>query len=82
MELLQFIFILLLSGLILICGLTLMNIYNFISHELIVWFNTLIIYFLFFGQQYILIKKDVYYRQSLIVHLVQGSLFIPTIFLI
>ena len=78
----QFIFILLLSGLILICGLALMNIYNFISLELIVWFNTFIIYFLFFGQQYILIKKEVYYRQSLIVHLVQGSLFIPTIFLI
>jgi hypothetical protein len=78
----HFIFTLLLFGLILAGGLTLINIFNFISLELIVWYNTLIIYLLFFGQQYILMKKGVYYKKSLTVHLIQGAIFIPTIFII
>lgn len=78
----KFIILLLILLSILFIGLTFMNKLNFTSIESIIWFNSFIIFLLFLGQLFIISKKGIYYKKSLIVHLVIGALFLPTIYLI
>ena len=78
----KFIILLLILLLILFFGLTLMDKLNFISITSIIYFNSFIIFLLFFGQLFLLSKKGIYYKKSLKAHLIIGSIFIPTILLI
>ena len=55
---------------------------NLISIASIIYFNTFIVFLLFFGELFLLSKKGIYYNRSLRVHLTMGAIFIATIFII
>lgn len=78
----EFILGLIMLFVILILGLALSKEFEFISIELIVIINTLIIFLLFLLQYYILMKKNIFYKKSLTVHLMQGIIFIVLIFIV
>jgi O-antigen/teichoic acid export membrane protein len=77
---LYFIVVMLILITIMFCSFVLLESYNMLSLKKLIWINTLVIYLLFLGQQYILGKTGQLYTKSLSVHIIQGLIFIPTIF--
>ncbi|SDL80795.1 hypothetical protein SAMN04488034_1138 [Salinimicrobium catena] len=73
-------FLVLLAGFLflLFLGFSLLELLNLITLENLVWMNTLIIFLLFFGQQFILWKNAIVYKKSLITQSIIGFFFFFT----
>lgn len=71
----QFIFLLIVILSLLLATLQLIDTYGELSLKLIVIINTWAIFGLFLGQQYILIRKKIYYKKSIRIHLLFGMLY-------
>lgn len=76
----NFIIVMIILVVIMLCLFVVLNYLNLLTLKSLIWINTLVIYLLFFGQQYILSKEGQLYKKSLFVHIIQGLFFIPTFF--
>lgn len=71
----QFILLLVIILTVLLSTFQLISVYWELSLKLIVIINTWAIFILFLGQQYILIRKKIYYKKTIILHLVFGMIY-------
>lgn len=78
----KFILLLIVFSIVLIGVLLLLNSLNVLNLELIVIVNTLVIFFVFYGQQFLLKQINISYPRTMKVHSLSGVLYVVSIFFI
>lgn len=78
----QFIIVLIIDLFLMIVTLFVWNHFSSLRLIDIVIINTLFIFILFFGQQLILLRLNIFYKKTMLIHIGIGILFIVSIFLI
>lgn len=81
-KMLKFILVLIVCNLLMIGLVIFLKNTIGLSLNIIVWVNSLVVFFLFLGQQLVLWKNKIVYRRTILVHLVTGILFVCTLFFI
>lgn len=71
----HFIMLLLLILLLLVLSLAAMDYFTGISLRSIIIINTYIIFVLFYGQQWLLRRKNIHYRKAMVIHSILGGIF-------